>query len=315
MKSTGVFAFGACAFLTTALLAQSGAEPGERRPPGGAEGGRGGRMEFSSGRALGALLAGIADADSNGEVSAVEWTGLMTAITAIPSAEAGSTATAVIDTATLKQMLFVNAIDRDKDHVLEVSDLQSAFAELDRNGDGAIANDEMTAGRRNREPREPGGEGGNAPPAPGGNAPPAGGAPPATPPEGGAPAERRPQLSRIQTTAMTSLVRVADKDASGSVSVEEWKSFLDMQKADAKGAIGGEQVTALMKGIESTTAPAGEGERRPAGLGGMIDGMLKGENGKALGPDDLNKIFSDMDKNADKTLQKDEITPPRRGRA
>lgn len=80
------------------------------------------------------------------------------------------------------------------------------------------------------------------------------------------------------------LAATADKDGSGDVTSAEWTSFLGSLKADDEGAIDGK----LLKRA-------------------VFVGMLDRDKNRVLETGDLAKIFAELDKNGDETLQADEI--------
>ncbi len=253
---------------------------------------RRGRGGFSGARMVGPMLAVTADRNHDNTVTEKEWGSFADSL----KAEDG------LDADMLKRQVFVALLDANTNGKLEISDLSARFKAMDKDGDGALAGDEM--GNRRRGGRRGGdrdrdrdrslrtqddeGQGGDR--------------------------RRQPRrqrqgntLERHQNTAFRSIVQTADKDQSRDVTAEEWKEFLE--SLDAKGGvIPEEKVASLMTGPEQ---PQEEGRRRRGGfgIGRMIDfglGLRQGE----LTREKLDEIFAAIDANGDKKLDGDEM--PRR---
>ncbi|MEM7262594.1 MAG: hypothetical protein AAF488_11435 [Planctomycetota bacterium] len=295
---------------TTAVSAQGGL--------GGGEGRRGGMRGGMRGMS-GALLAIAADLDGSGDVSAAEWTGFFDKLNVD---EEG-----VVDKSKLAHSIFVNLLDQDADAKLEKSDLEKIHAELDKNDDGVLQEDEAfrrrggrgdRGDRGDRRGRRGGGGGGQ-----GGD----GGGflnldEPADAPEKKAEEKKEEEpkttfATRYKQQAVAGLIRTADADSNREITVDEWKNFLGSLE-EKSGALTSEQITKLMNGPEREESAEGEedGRLRRGMRRGMISfdqmlGMMLPENANK---EELEKVFQGLDKNEDKALQAEELDRQRNRR-
>ena len=90
------------------------------------------------------MVLGAADADGNRSVTAEEWK----KFTGPLADESGA-----VKLSTLQASLIARALDLDKNGKLEKADLQKPFANLDKDSDGAITEEEMRAGATARRGR------------------------------------------------------------------------------------------------------------------------------------------------------------------
>jgi Ca2+-binding EF-hand superfamily protein len=313
-----VAAFG---LLGMAVIAQD--PPGQGRQ-GGRRGAGAGAAQFSPGRMVGPLLAGAADADKSGDVTAKEWTAFLDATKA---EEEGT-----VNLAKLRAMVLGSILDQNADKKLTTADLEAMFKALDRDSDGNLSAEELAPQVR----RGPGGQGGAAGGAAGrrgqGGQGGEGGQEGGEGGQEGGQGRQRAQGgqagqggqvrmgSRNRWTGEVALMaaRAADADKSGDVTAEEWKELVAGFKANDAGLIDGKAVVAkLMAAPKAPVAEAAApGRRGFGGLFQMLDRALDPEGTGSVKTEDLQKIFTELDKNGDKALQADEITPPRgrRGR-
>ncbi len=96
----------------------------------------------------------------------------------------------------------------------------------------------------------------------------------------------------------------ADRDQSGDVTAKEWKSFLKSVRSGRKGVIDRDK---LVSKVSRGTSGAASRMR-----GRMVVRVLDGDRDGKIRVEDLNSLFSKLDRNSDKILQKSEI-PARRG--
>ncbi len=125
------------------------------------------------------------------------------------------------------------------------------------------------------------------------------------------------------------VLATADKDSSGDITQEEWKSFCAGYAADKQGNFPSKALlAALLKTSELQAKKAAEraeqsdgGENRGWGSGrrggmmgsmdSMISRLLDMNDDEAITSADLTELFEELDENEDKTLQKDELSPSR----
>lgn len=104
--------------------------------------------------------------------------------------------------------------------------------------------------------------------------------------------------------AASRMVSRADADASGTVSAQEWMTFVDGLNVDENGAIDLNQ----FRGRRAGRGPGGPGFENSCTT---LD--LNGSG--ALDRDDLTQIFAALDKNGDQVLDDTELVRPRHSRA
>lgn len=276
-----------------------------------------------------------ADADGNREVTAAEWSGFTKSITSQDG---------TIELANVQSAILGKALDANKNGKFEKADLEQAFKTLDKDSDGAVSTEEMSPRRGGmRRPRGGEGEDGERPRRRGGEG--EGGERRRRGGEGGQGGEggkggegegrgrgregsgqgggqgreraRRNRGSMVGRFAVRAVLGAADADQSRSITAEEWKSFLAKFEADEEtGTIDSAKVTAeLMKERKQPEGDEFGGMRRRFSLGSML-GLTTfdaDEDGK-LAQADFDKMFADLDKDADQVVTGEEMRPRRGGR-
>ena len=100
------------------------------------------------------------------------------------------------------------------------------------------------------------------------------------------------------------VARAADRDLSGDVTAKEWKSFLKSVRSGRKGVVDRDKLVSKVSRGSSGAASRMRGRMVVRALDGDRDGTIRVE--------DLGNLFSRLDRNGDRILQKSEI-PARRG--
>lgn len=271
----------------------------------------GGRGGFDRSAMIMPMIVPLADADASGEVTLKEWQNFVDSV----KGEEGKVATA-----SLKQKMQVHTFDADRDGKLEIADLETLFAQADRNSDGILQSDELGGRRRGAEGRGRrgdgegrrrggGGDGSGAGDGTGGGR--AGGS------EMGRDSEKadaEPRNRRrgggsnfMQRRALGTVWANADTNSDREVTAEEWTAFKSTL-GGANGEIGMDKLNLL---TERTNTGDDEGgfNRRRGGMGRMIDGVLE-----TLTVEQLESTFTKLDRNEDQILQADELRMRRGGR-
>ena len=147
------------------------------------------------------------------------------------------------------------------------------FTELDRNGDGALSDDELPRFRGPRRGHGPG-------------------------------------MGRGQFAGMI-VARAADGDRDGEVANDEWQAFLGSLEVEAGGAISEDSLRAALPGPPGMKGAPIEGrsaEDRPVGPPpGHLSRVLDRDEDSVLTIDDLNSVFAELDQDGDGNLQATEL--------
>jgi len=113
------------------------------------------------------------------------------------------------------------------------------------------------------------------------------------------------------------LARSADSDEDGTITEQEWESFVAGLDADEKGIISADKLVELMparRGRRGGGGRAGRGGRRPGNMAEMIVRMLDRNDNDQLEATDLQEVFLELDADQDKQLGGDELGRGQRGR-
>ncbi|MEW6743838.1 MAG: hypothetical protein AB1486_13870 [Planctomycetota bacterium] len=216
-------------------------------------------------------LARAADLDRDGCVTTEEWDSFV--------AELATDDQGRID----RDILLVRALepflDVDEDLLFTLVDVDRAFARLDRNGDGAITSDE---GRRSDARAQRGDRRA----------------------ESGTGAQRR----RPNMLLTGILLAAADGDGDGNVTREEWTLLRGTQAADNTPL-----PEATVVGWIRSARQAREADRTaftPGVLLVTLESLLDANHDGSVDGTDLAKHFASLDRDADGTLELDELNPP-----
>lgn len=266
----------------------------------------------------------LADADKNGEVSGAEWELFLAAV----KTDTEGTS----DVAKIKGIWVMATFDKDGDKALKTDDLTKIFAGFDKDGDKALSKAELAPQQGGRGAA--GGQGGGFNREEmmkkydvdgdgtlsederakmreeiGGGAGGQGG-------EG-----RRGQAANANPSARLegALLGKADADADGAVTADEFAAFIKALGPDDKSMLAPaklfDAVFAPRKDAPEADAP-GAGRARFGGMGGgNITQVVDADGDGKVPTAELNKMFTTIDKNGDKSIQKDELQPNRGGGA
>ncbi len=276
-------------------------------------------------RQLGPVLAVAADKDKDGEVTRDEWTALTKAVA---GAEAGQ-----VDATKLKSVVIGSMLDTNADGKLDDKDFAAFLKQLDKDGDGAVSSEEMSARRQRGSARRGSGEGGDQR---GRNRGRRGGEGEGAEGKAGEGGQRQQQSAtaagRYRRQIAPMFARAADADKSGDVTAEEWMALLGGQKKGEDGAVNAAAVADMLmakgkaqpaeKAVDGEEGGQADGERRgrrsrnrgAGGLTGTLDRLLKPSEEGLIEAEKIEKVFADLDKDGDGVLTKEEIRPARRNR-
>ena len=139
--------------------------------------------------------------------------------------------------------------------------------------------------------------------------------------------EQRRRRSMMDGIVDRLVIATADKDSSGDITQEEWKTFCARFATDKQGNFPTPALlAALLKTSKAQAKKAAEeaensegneeGGRRFRGRGmfgggmdAMITRLLDLNDDDAITSADLTELFDELDENEDKTLQKEELAP------
>ncbi len=282
------------------------------------EGRRRGNRGFDRSRVAGLAVARLADVNRDGSVTGEEWKRFLESV----QGKDGN-----VDLKKLVRSAARHELDLNGNGTFDVQDLDTAFKTLDKDKDGALGEKELGANRGafgRRRGRGRSGDGDRPKRRPGAGEGRGRG-------QGGDQAgekrgrkRRSPRAaSRVRVAAaLRRLVRSADGNGDKTVTAEEWKAFksevtddrgvVDMKKIRArakKKAEGAEKSDGARKGRGDAGRRGRRGQR-----GGMLSRLLDPDGTGSVSMEKMNKLFSALDKNADGTLQKEELSPRRRRR-
>ena len=175
-----------------------------------------------------------------------------------------------LNRAIVKARLVMPALDRSGDGALVLGDLLQIFTALDSDGDGSLQSSEVGGGGR-RGGRRRGGGGNNL-------------------------------VNGVVTEA-------ADADTDGSVSAAEWSSFLAALPGGPTDPIPPTTVAEWIKKAEANI-PEDRTAFTTATYLLTLDSNLDVDRNGAVTAADLDQALTNLDQNADRTLQTGEINPP-----
>ncbi|HGY92444.1 MAG TPA: hypothetical protein ENK43_14845 [Planctomycetes bacterium] len=278
------------------------------------EGRRRGNRGFDRTRFAGLAVARLADANRDGAVTGEEWKTFLDSV----QGKDGN-----VDVKKLVRSAAQRELDLNGNGTFDVEDLDSAFKALDKDKDGALGEKELRANRRafgGRRGRGRAGDGERPRRRPGageGRGRGQGGD------EAGEKGERKGRTARRAArvrvaAALRRVVRSADGNADKTVTAEEWTAFKS-EVTDDKGIVDMKKIRARAKKKADGAKKDGEERsgrrgRRGGNRGGMLSRLLDPEGKGSISMEKMSKLFSALDKNADGTLQKEELTPRRRRR-
>ncbi len=228
-----------------------------------------GNLTAQGGVNTNAMIAGAADADRSGDVTAAEWQAFLLQVDADGDGN--------IDPQTLKALLLSPGLDRDRNGTVEIEDLTQLFRSLDQNTNSSLQPFELSGGGRG------GGRGGRG---------------------GG---RRGGRGNASSSVARSVVLEAADADGDGTITIEEWDAFLVTADPDGTGNLQITALMVWIQTAETTVSEnrnSGLGVNLMT-MGANLDADRNGTVTVA----DLNQAFAALDGNGDLALQADEIRP------
>jgi Ca2+-binding EF-hand superfamily protein len=230
------------------------------------------------------LLAKTADTDASGDVSAEEWQAFLDGLVVD---EDGA-----VDLTALAEQLPAPPTTRHQRHRARERDVEPPTAEeilgrvLDHDGDGTVTVTDLEA---IFDELDSDGDGALT--------------------ETDRPERTtRTRMNRRARKAGRFVLHVADADASGDVTADEWQTFKDGLDADENGVFEAQTLLALLPEPEEGTRLADKtDEERAAKLARVIDR----DRDELLELDDLDAIFDKLDRDDDGALSSDELAKQR----
>ncbi len=277
------------------------------------EGRRRGHRGFDRTRVAGLAVARLADANRDGAVTGEEWKSFLGSV----EGKDGD-----VDVKKLVRSAARHELDLNGNGTFDVEDLDSAFKALDKDKDGTLGEKELGANRRafrGRRGRGRTGDGERPRRRPGageGRGRGQGGDKAGEKKERKGRSARRVARVRV-AAALRRFIRSADGNSDKTVTAEEWAAFKS-EVTDDKGAVDMKKIRARAKKKADGAKKGGEersGRRgRRGNRSGMLSRLLDPQGTGSIPMEKMTKMFTALDKNADGTLQKSELTPLRRRR-